>query len=281
MATKASVIQDSVEQVANALDDAGVVYPAAVTKYGMTVLSFLTGASIAYLATRRFLEKKYAAIAEEEIAYIAEAEIEKIRDLYFEKARQTFDGATPPKPSLGQLMADLQYTGIKSNELTDVEPTDVEEDDEDEVPEVQNVFARTDAGWNWPTENAYREALEPGVPYVIHRDEFFANENEWTQGHYTYFKGDDVLIDEHDAPVDDQAALVGIMNLTMFGHGSFDPNIVYVRNPELEIEIAIMRSDDSFSDQQKGVSAKEPEATEDLKDPEPGDPRKRRSRGND
>ena len=63
--------------------------------------------------------------------------------------------------------------------------------------------------------------------------------------------------------------MVGLVNLGKFGHGSGDPNVVYVRNVELEMEIEIIHSDGKFSEQSRGI----------VENPDPTDPRKRRNRG--
>lgn len=258
--------------VQEAIDD--FVSPAVSTgnKYVIAVAGVVLGASVSYFVTRRYLEKKYTEYAE--------AEIEEIRELYFEKARKERNGTAEqaPKPNLSQLMVDLEYrTAIDSEKLErGPEPKLLRPDEptpEDDAALRRNTFEWQGGSWNWDAENALRESIDAGVPYVIHRDEFFKNENGWDQVHYTYYEKDDILADELDAPADDQAALVGLENLTKFGHGSFDPNMVYVRNPELEIEIAIVHSDESFENDQQGVASPEPN------DDAPSDPRKRRSRG--
>ena len=259
--------------VQEAIDD--FVNPAVSTgnKYLVAAAGVVLGASVSYILTRRYLEKKYSEYAE--------AEIEEVRELYFEKARKERNGTADPapKPNLAQLMVDLEYRSAANAEDAERGPeakllrADEPVQEDDAVVRRRNTFEWQGGSWNWDAENALRESLDTGVPYVIHRDEFFKNENEWDQAHYTYYERDDILADEHDAPADDQAALVGLENLTKFGHGSFDPNIVYVRNPELEIEIAIVHSDESFQKDQRGEKSPEPS------DDAPGDPRKRRSRG--
>ena len=110
------------------------------------------------------------------------------------------------------------------------------------------------------------------VPYVIHKDEYFNNERDYEQITLTYFEGDDVLSDSNDTPIDDQDAMVCLGNLGKFGHGSGDPNVVYVRNVELELEIEIVHSDGLYSEEVHGIPDDE------LKH---SDRRKRRQRDDD
>lgn len=259
MATAEPTLEEVVSDIAPAVSSGG--------KYALMAAGVIFGASVSYLATKYYLERKYADMAEREI--------EEIRELYFEKKRQEKNGGETlnvQKPNLTKLMEDLEYRQaereqeiINGPEPMVVPPDEPVQEDNDVV--LRNTF-EAESSWNWEAENSLRESLDPGVPYVIHRDEFFNNENNWDQAHYTYYEKDDILADDHDAPADDQDALVGLVNLTKFGHGSFDPNVVYVRNPELEIEIAVVCTDESFQKDQHGDD-----------DQPPSDPRKRRSRG--
>jgi hypothetical protein len=50
------------------------------------------------------------------------------------------------------------------------------------------------------------------------------------------------LTDEVDTIVPDVDATVGVENMLRFGHGSGDPNVVYIRNPKLEADFEVTRS---------------------------------------
>jgi hypothetical protein len=73
--------------------------------------------------------------------------------------------------------------------------------------------------------------------------------------------------------------MVGLGNLAKFGHGSGDANTVYVRNPELQIEVEIIHSDGKFSEQRRGIPVEPPRDEKGRFQPQTGDPRHRRSRG--
>jgi hypothetical protein len=91
--------------------------------------------------------------------------------------------------------------------------------------------------------------FEDGAPRIITQEEFMTNESQYVQGNLTYYQSDSVLSDERDDVIEDQDATVGVKNLTMFGHpnsGSSDANIIHIRNPRLQMEFEICRSNGSY-----------------------------------
>jgi len=111
------------------------------------------------------------------------------------------------------------------------------------VQEPKPVFQRevvdeTIDGWNYADEFAKRRA---GKPYVIHEDEF-TNDNLPSHAitTYTYYQVDGVLADEDGSRLPNVAEIVGDA-LNRFGHGAGDPNIVFVRNDVLQLQIEITR----------------------------------------
>jgi hypothetical protein len=117
---------------------------------------------------------------------------------------------------------------------------------EEEVGELVHIFknAEVDEDWDYEAELKHRD---PRRPYIIHRDEFFQDEMNYSdlggQRTFTWYAGDQVLVDEKDIPIYDQAARVGEL---VFGHGSGDPSIVYVRNEEHEEEYEIVMDDGAY-----------------------------------
>lgn len=274
------------------VEEVAEIIPAAKS-FTLGPMFFLAGGVIGgmlmgYGLAQKRLEAKIRAEAEEEI--------NAVRDMYFEKSRK-LQSQRPPvqvhKETIQEVMEKAGYVSpTEDREVAEAEAGEEQVALENEQePEIRNVFHAGDiADWDWDVEKAYREQLSEETeglgPYVLHRDEYFPNENGWEQVSLTYFEGDDVLADDHDTPVDDQDAMVGLGNLAKFGHGSGDPNIVYVRNPELQLEIEIIHSDGEFSKQRRGIPIEEPERDKhgrfkprnDQSPPE-SDPRKRRSRG--
>lgn len=277
MATKEATVQEGAEQVVDGLEEIAAASQG-LNKQVLFVGGVIIGVSVGFLIAKKRLEAKIRAEAEEEI--------NAVRDLYFEKARRLDNTkrVVEKKETIQEVMEKAGYVSpTEDREVAEAEagPEQVALEAEQE-PETRNVFhAGEITDWDWDVEKQIREEGHDQVPYVLHRDEYFPNEYGWDQVSLTYFEGDDVLADDHDTPVDDQDAMVGLGNLAKFGHGSGDPNVVYVRNPELNLEIEIIHSDGEFAKQRRGIPIEEPERDEHGRfKPRPeGDPRKRRSRG--
>ena len=162
----------------------------------------------------------------------------EMREDYNAKVR-ALDART--KESAEQMVQDLGYTS--PNGQVHVE----------EEPETESVFDKDDPqpteGWDLDAETANRG---PVNPYVIHHDEFMINDDGNEQISLTYFAGDDVLVDERDQVMREVESTVGLENLQKFGHGSNDPLVVYIRNPRLEVDYEISRSDGTFATEVHG-----------------------------
>lgn len=129
---------------------------------------------------------------------------------------------------------------------------DNEEDDNMRV----TIFTEEDDDWDYEEELKLRT---PAHPYIIHRDEFFSNEMDYGQSSLMYYEGDNILCDELDVPVYNPEKVVGRL---VFGHGSRDPNICYVRNEGLLAEYEVLRDHGSF---QVEVLGQQLERTDDIK----------------
>lgn len=116
-------------------------------------------------------------------------------------------------------------------------------DDEGSGVEVisKSIFANSDDDWNMAEEVASRTTTEP---YVIHRDEFYENENDYSQVTVTFYEGDEIMADQEDKPVYNYAQVIGEMK---FGHGSGDPNVFYVRNDKYKAEYEVFRDSGLFA----------------------------------
>lgn len=216
-------------------------------KVALVIGGACLGAIVSYFVTKKYLESKYDNIAEEEIA--------AMRDHYLAKEK-----ALSEKKPLDDVMAEHGYTSKLEGPDETVWVKIVPEDEREVVLEGEvleegedpkNVFRNYHDIWDYEVELPTRQ---DDVPYVIHKDEYFAQERDYEQITLTYFEGDDVLSDSNDTPIDDQDAMVCLGNLSKFGHGSGDPNVVYVRNVELELEIEIVHSDGLYSEEVHGIS---------------------------
>lgn len=124
----------------------------------------------------------------------------------------------------------------------------------EEVQVTQNVFVERDKNnsdnesrdWDYNAEIADRE-LHPDIPYAISFEEFNENAPGHEQTTLTYFALDDTLVDAQDKPIDNTEYTVGDDNLNRFGHGSGDPNVVYVRNEKIDMDFEVVRDKGSYS----------------------------------
>ena len=238
-------------------------------QYAAGLVVFGAGMLVGSLLERRVLEREY----EER----ANREIEAARD-YYKRVHKLEDYSDPealskslgyeieqtPDPDLEAAMKALRaYTG-HPEQVGDTVQEGV--DLEDQLPEVEeqlkedsetgrlgeNLFAAySDKEWDYEVEMSKR--TNGGGPYVIHVDEFNANENEFEQAQLTYYEGDGVLADMRDDPIPAIDKVVGEGNLFRFGHGGADENTVYVRNEKMEMEWEITKSDGKFSEIVLGI----------------------------
>jgi hypothetical protein len=111
----------------------------------------------------------------------------------------------------------------------------------------KNIFANGDSGWDYNYELSTRT---PEEPYVIHVDEYIADEMGYDQRTLVYYSGDDVMTDHDDQVVFPYNTVVGELK---FGHGSKDPAVVYVRNEMSETEYEIMLHTGLFKEEVLGL----------------------------
>ena len=90
------------------------------------------------------------------------------------------------------------------------------------------------------------ESRSKDRPYILTREEYMLSEPDYTQTTVTYFEADEVLADERDEPIENAEKKIGLENLR-FGSGSGDPNLVYIRNDDLEIDFEVIRSRGAFA----------------------------------
>lgn len=135
----------------------------------------------------------------------------------------------------------------------DAEP-ETESYDEDVAKEAEidetphNIFANSD-DWDQEAEEASRTKT---APYTIHKDEYFSGESGYTQYTFTYYSGDDILVDEKQIPepIYRHDRVVGELR---FGHGSGDRNVVYIRNDELAAEYEVIKSEGKYAVEVMGL----------------------------
>lgn len=138
------------------------------------------------------------------------------------------------------------------DKIVPVEPVVIIE----EATIVRNIFvdnvALNDEDFDLEEE---RLARRNGIPYVVTREEYDENPDQYEQISLTYFGYDDVLVDDDEKSIDNIEDYVGKHNLQRFGHGSGDPKVVYIRNELKEMDYEVLRSDGSYAEEVLGLTS--------------------------
>lgn len=253
----------AVEKVVQSLGNIRIAYIGVGMALGAAAGAIL-GFKIAYSRA----ELKYNQIAEDEIA--------EMRQYYWDKSVALEN--TVGKPQLEDIVREQGYSTAPPMAVTPPEAVVeaareaaeeeelnthgkhqkvIEDIEEKSEPEVRNIFrdARVEDNWDYHKERTQRSPLRP---YVIHRDE--RDDQQTYDGvTFTYYEADDVLCNERDEviPVDERDKLIGEANLEKFGHGSGDASIVYIRNDQLEMDIEMVRSPNSYAEEVHGFDPSE------------------------
>lgn len=141
-----------------------------------------------------------------------------------------------------------------------VQPTRLRSMAPKDDPVVKNVFDDAGDEWDYAVELESRSGDEP---YTIHVDEYVADEMGWNnQSTLTWYEADKILCDSRDTPIYNPGEFVGELH---FGHGSKDPNVVYIRNPKLQAEFEVLRDPGSYQQTVMGEAIEADERKGDLK----------------
>jgi len=161
----------------------------------------------------------------------------ELRNSYFgEDSYESFDKVVEESIQLElDLGADLSHGRPYNNVLN--QPQDPAEIVVEHQPNFVNIFTSEGVSMDWDYE-LEKENRTMDKPYILHQDEYFSKETEYSQSTLTYYSGDDILVDEQEVPIYNYKAVVGDLR---FGHGSDDPNVVYVRNDKLSGEYEVIK----------------------------------------
>lgn len=163
----------------------------------------------------------------------------------------------------------IKTTLEEHTKLVEVDGEKFEAEDEEHLkvvgspPEItpvhRNAFAGNDADWNYP-EEARNRTTE--LPYIIHKDEFYADEKDYSQLTLTYYAGDNIMVDDDESPIYNHERIVGPLR---FGHGSGDPKVFYVRNDRMKAEYEILEDQGLYSVEVLGLEIENNQRAKDLK----------------
>lgn len=116
--------------------------------------------------------------------------------------------------------------------------------------------------WDYEKELNTRESKEV---YVIHRDEYIEDAMGYHQSTIEFYVQDAVMTDALQHPIYNYTDFVGHEALDMFGHGSGDNDVVYVRNDREKAEFEVLRNSGSYEVEVLGFEVEDQYAQEDLK----------------
>lgn len=262
MAELNEIVAEAAEQVASeALGVAAVSRALSPRDLSIgLVIGLAIGGGVAYLLTRKRMETKYEKIAEEEI----DAMREHFRSRLVAREEKPELGSGPKLADKAEELGYASPTGPKPTP-PEADPTAVEPKppvplpprptgpnrihEELEAAQDRDPLQEGDGDWNWDEEKSQRQHR---IPYVIHVEE--RGEADFDQISYTYYEADDVLCEETSGQiVQPRDEIVGDHNLGRFGHGSRDPNVVYLRNDHLGLEIELIRNPGSYTEEVRGI----------------------------
>lgn len=240
-----AAIEAVAEEIAENLEEAAAVTRGINGKsVGLVLGGALVGAAVGFYFGYRFNREKIRAEAFKE----SEAEVDKIREVYMQKTV-----AAQEKPTIEEVIEERGYsTKIDTSVVGPPGPGERPLKPPVPIHEPLTVIPEPkskDFGWDYPTELAART---PEVPYIIHQDEFRESVDGYSQVTYTYYAGDDVLVDTDERPLPHADIIVGQGNLR-WGHGADDIDVVFVRNEKLELDMEICRSPKSYEEEVLGL----------------------------
>lgn len=205
--------------------------------------SLAVGGGVSFLITKRVLETKYEEIIAEEVAaardhYKRIYKVGEYASVLSVRESETEDNAESELPT------DVsQYRTETQEQPSDLKITT--EKIKQAIEENRNVF--TNAKEINELDEEEIQDRNPEVPYIITEHEFRENELDHEQITLSYFEEDDVLADENDGVIEDSDMVVGDDNLSRFGHGSGNHNILFVRNERMGTDFEIAKSNGSYA----------------------------------
>lgn len=198
---------------------------------GVAAMSFAAGVGAGYWGTRRYLEKSYAQMADDEIA--------AARQFYNHMRKESY-------PTPGDALKDLHPESEEVAEAADAlirydsVATKGEITVNDIVLDEQNRVVLEEKKVNVFENNDDYEALKAldigsrrkGYPYVVTLKEYQDNVPDHRQVAVTYYGGDNVVADDDDNVMHSVNKILGNENLTKWGVGSEDETVVLIRNED-------------------------------------------------
>lgn len=186
---------------------------------GTALVSGTAGMLAGFLYAKKTLVEGYTEILN--------AEVEEMREHY--RVRSTMKAYSSPREAAEELLPAELFDSV----VQDLGQALIED-------QKENVFDNKDT-------------TEPNKvgPYIISVDVFMADDAGNRQVSVTYYEGDNVLADERDEPISQMEKFIGDGPIP-FGRLSRDPNVIYIRNNEINVDFEITRSTGKYSEEVQG-----------------------------
>lgn len=203
------------------------------------------GAGIGFYVGYRYSKKKLRLEIYEE----AEREITAVREHYQQKIASV---DAQDKPAVEDLVRERGY--VPDDETEKIEYSRLE--DPTEAPDLR--LASPPVPVDPPKPESSRRAPVNNYPFLISQEEFHRNESGYARVSYLFYSGDDVLVDEADSSniLANREQLVGTL-LSQFTSGSDSDDLLYVRNPQVELDMVIEHIPKSWEEEVLGFDPNE------------------------
>lgn len=227
------------------------------------VLAGVAGFALGYFVCKKQLEEKYIRIANEEAAaatqfYKQRAASSGEMDVDAERVeREKEQGKLEDAVSYAE--ADVAETFTHYEKMVVEPPIEMS-------PELKAAVSEYQTGVLTPVPHPVPAVPKPGPPkpassgyelnpFIIDVDTFLQGESNYEQYTLTYYAGDDVLAGSNDQAIEgkDRRRTIGSDEVLSFGEQSNDPNVVYIRNHLLKMDLEIAKSDGKFSEEVLGL----------------------------
>jgi hypothetical protein len=197
-------------------------------------LIFSGGVIIGCVTTYFVLKDQFEEDLQEQIEDVKHAYAEAVDRIYADKyhtedsEEESVEEADPTieKSSIDEakkeLKSKVQYLAYNKIGASDADQEAESEDSSDVDPEAE--FPQDDA---------------PGVPYVISAQQFATEYPFFDKVTLEYYEHNGILVDEDGVHVEDIDETIGKDSLLRIGE--YEPNVVYVRNEELNVDFEVCR----------------------------------------
>jgi hypothetical protein len=223
-------------------------------KVGLLVVAVAAGAGfIGYKVATKRLEAKYEELLKHEVSEAKQFYAQLHKKEGFSTPEEAVKHLRPvaekPGKTIGEASEALRrYQGDIREEAEETEKEVVVERQEEVTV---NVFTSTEPAD--PNFDPEAEERSPDYPYIISEEEWMQGEDGFTQTSITYWSGDGVLADEQEREIPFIDPIIGEGAIERFGHGTGDPNTVFVRNEKLSVDFEVTRIDGKYAHEVLGL----------------------------